>query len=79
MTVQDQMYCILTKYTVADQILKFSGGHTFLGGFTAASKNSPNPDIRRRLGRLRFNDDIRHTGWVKKTGPQTHHYNFVNS
>jgi len=48
-TVQGQMYCILTKYTVADQMLKFGGGHIFLGGFTEATKNSANPDIRRRL------------------------------
>ena len=73
------MYYILTKYTVADQMLEFGDGHTFLGGFMASTKNSPNPDIRRRLGRLRYNDDIRHTWWAKKTGPQTHHYNFVNS
>jgi len=33
---QVTMYCILTKYTVADQMLKFGGGHMFLGGFTAA-------------------------------------------
>ena len=46
------MYCILTKYTVADQTLKFGGSHIFLGGFTAVTKNSANPDIRRRLGRL---------------------------
>ena len=32
------MYCILTKYTVADQKLQFSGGHTFLGGFAVATK-----------------------------------------
>jgi len=32
------MYCIFTKYTVADQTLKFGGGHTFLGGFTGAKK-----------------------------------------
>jgi len=32
------MYCILTKYTVADQMLNFGGGHIFLGGFTAATK-----------------------------------------
>jgi len=38
------MYCILTKYTVAD--------HTFLGRFTVATKNLANSDIRRRLGRL---------------------------
>ena len=39
------MYCILTKYTVADQMLKFGGGHIFLGGFTAAGdKKSANPD-----------------------------------
>jgi len=52
MTVQGQMYCILTKYTVADQMLKFGGGHIFLGGFTAATENSANADIRRRLRRL---------------------------
>jgi len=32
------MYCILTKYTVADQMLKFGGGRTFFDGFTAATK-----------------------------------------
>jgi len=37
-TVQAQVYCILTKYTVADQTLPFSGGHTFLGGFAVATK-----------------------------------------
>jgi len=37
-TVQGQVYCILTKYTVADRImLKFDGGHIFLDGFTAAT------------------------------------------
>jgi len=47
------MYCILTKYTVADQMLKFGGRHIFLGGFTAATRYSANPDVRRRrLGRL---------------------------
>ena len=33
-TVQGQMYCILTKYTVADQMLKFGDGR-----FKAATKN----------------------------------------
>jgi len=46
------MYCILTKYTVVDQMLKSCGGHTFLSGFTGATKSSANPDIRRRIGRL---------------------------
>jgi len=46
------MYCILTKYTVVDLVLNFGGCHMFLGGFTTATKNSANPDIRRRLGRL---------------------------
>jgi len=32
------MYCILMKYTAADQMLNFGGGHIFLGGFTAATK-----------------------------------------
>jgi len=31
---------------VVDQMFKFGGGHIFLGGFTAATKNSANPDIR---------------------------------
>jgi len=46
------MYCILTKYMVADQMLKFGSGHMFLSGFTAVTRNSDNPYIRRRLGRL---------------------------
>jgi len=51
------MCCILTKYTVADQTLKFGGGHVLLGGFMAATTNSANPDIRRRrLGRLSATD-----------------------
>ena len=50
------MYCILTKYTVDDQTLKFGDGHVFLGGFTAATENSADPDIRRRLGRLRIDN-----------------------
>ena len=37
-TVQGQMYCIFTKYTAADQTLKFGGDHTFLGGFTGRKK-----------------------------------------
>jgi len=37
-TVQGQVYCILTKHTVADQMLKLGGGHIFLGGFTATTK-----------------------------------------
>jgi len=32
------MYCILTKYTVVDQMLKFGSGHIFLGEITAATK-----------------------------------------
>jgi len=44
------MYCILTKYTAVDQMLKFGGGHTFLGGFTAATNDSADPDSRRRIG-----------------------------
>jgi len=54
-TVHGQMYCIVTKHTAADQMIKFGGGHTFLGVFTAATKfnSSANADIgRRRLGRL---------------------------
>ena len=43
--VQGQMRCILTKYTVVDQMLKFGDGHLLLGGFTAATKNVANPDI----------------------------------
>jgi len=51
------MCCILTKYTVADQTLKFGGGHVLLGGFMAATTNSANLDIRRRrLGRLSATD-----------------------
>jgi len=42
------MYCIFTEYTVADQTLKFGGGHTFLGGFTGREKNSAIADIRRQ-------------------------------
>jgi len=38
----------VTKLTVADQMLKFGGGHIFLGG----DKYPTDPDIRRRLGRL---------------------------
>ena len=37
-TVKGQMYCILTKYTVVGQMLKFGGGHIFLGGFTGGDK-----------------------------------------
>ena len=34
-------------------MIKFGGGHTFLGGFTAATNSSANADVgRRRLGRL---------------------------
>ena len=55
------MYCILTKYTVADQMLKFGGGRTFLGKFTAATKNSANPDVRRRLGRLSSQSPVHFT------------------
>ena len=50
--VQGQMYCILSKDTAANHMLKFGGGHIFLGGFTAATKSSANADIRRQLGRL---------------------------
>jgi len=32
------MRCILMKYTVVDQMLKFGDGHIFLGGFTAVTK-----------------------------------------
>jgi len=40
-------------------MLNFGGGQkTFLGGFTAETKNSANPDIRRRLGRLIQRDSI---------------------
>jgi len=39
------MCCILTKYTVVDQMLKFGDGHLFLGGFAAATKKLANPDI----------------------------------
>jgi len=34
------MYRILAKYNAVDQMLKFCGGHTFLGGFTVATKKS---------------------------------------
>jgi len=33
-------------------MLEFGGGHIFLGGFSAATKNTANPDIWLRLGRL---------------------------
>jgi len=33
-------------------MLKFGDGHIFLRGFMAATKNSANPDIWRKLGRL---------------------------
>ena len=36
--VQGQTYSILTKYTMVNQMLKFGGSHTFLGGFTAATQ-----------------------------------------
>ena len=48
-TFQDQVYSTLTKYTVVDQMLKFSYGHIFLSRFMAATKN---PDIRQWRGRL---------------------------
>jgi len=54
------MYCILAKYTVADQIVKIRySRHIFIGGFTTVTKKSANPDIRRRLGRLHVCCDVR--------------------
>ena len=54
-TVQGQMYSILTKYTVVSQMLRFVGGDIslFIGGFTAATNNLANSNIRRRPGRDR--------------------------
>jgi len=46
------MYCILTKYKVADQMLQFGGGHTFLSGSMATTKKLANLDICWWLGRL---------------------------
>jgi len=54
----------LTKYTVVEQILKFDGGLLFLGGFTMATENTANPDIRRRrLGRLSPMNGERDVKW----------------
>jgi len=46
------MYCILTKYKVADQMLQFGGSHTFLSGSMATTKKLANLDIWWWLGRL---------------------------
>ena len=50
--VQGQMFCILTKYTVADQMLKFGGSRVISRQIYGVHKNSANPDIRQPLGRL---------------------------
>ena len=53
-TVRGQMYCIMTKYTVDDPMLKVGGGHILFCRriYGGDKKNSTNQDIRRRLGCL---------------------------
>jgi len=52
--VRGQMYCILTKYTVDDPMLKVGGGHILFCRriYGGDKKKSTNQDIRRRLGCL---------------------------
>jgi len=71
-TVQGQMYCILSKDTVANQMLKFCGGHIFLGDLRG-DKSSANADIRRRLGRLSlFSRAAMGTKFLCPYPPHTH-------